>query len=473
MGGDVPESKDNNKRKILLTFTIILIIMLVTVVYVKLTEVKIKINGEETVTVDVLSEYQDLGAELTNADGNELVVKSNVDVSKIGEYTVEYTAVVNGRELKETRKVIVVDQKKPEIEILTKKEDQAEVTICPNGSVEDIEFKTVDEYDGDLTTETKVSEAGKKAVFEVEDKSGNSIIEKIPFKKIDEQAPTVSLKGSEIQTVAVGSTYEEMGIDVKDNCSKDLKEKVQVTGSVDANTIGNYEIVYTVADEAGNENTIKRTVEVIQPDPNHKVIYLTFDDGPREFTGEYLEMMKRQNVLATFFVICTDSRFDNLIKEAYDAGHSIGLHTCSHKYSEIYASEDAFFADLQKIDDKVFNITGERSKITRFPGGSSNMVSANHSKGIMTKLVDQVEAKGYTYFDWNIDSFDASGNQSVPVNVTMMENLSEDNPNIILLHDTKPNVADVEQFIKDAKSQGYTFLPLTENSPAYHHTVNN
>ena len=62
--------------------------------------------------------------------------------------------------------------------------------------------------------------------------------------------------------------------------------------------------------------------------------------------------------------------------------------------------------DLNKISDKVYNITGERSYIIRFPGGSSNIISKNYKNGIMSLLAKEVENKGYVYFGWNVGSSD-------------------------------------------------------------------
>ena len=119
-------------------------------------------------------------------------------------------------------------------------------------------------------------------------------------------------------------------------------------------------------------------------------IYLTFDDGPSlDITPKILDLLKKHNIKATFFVINRNSNTDYLIKRAYNEGHTIGLHTSSHNYSKIYANETAYFNDLANIENKVIKITGTSSKIIRFPGGSSNTVSRNYNKGIMTRLTKQ------------------------------------------------------------------------------------
>ena len=167
---------------------------------------------------------------------------------------------------------------------------------------------------------------------------------------------------------------------------------------------------------------------------------------------------------------------DDMIKRAFSEGHSIGLHTYTHDYATVYSSEDADFADLQKISDLVESITGTKSRIIRFPGGSSNTVSAKYVKGLMTTLTKAVRDKGYQYFDWNCDSTDASGN-NVPVE-KLVSNATSCTANHvdILMHDTDAKDTTVQalpQIIDYYRSQGYTFKGLTVDSVAAHHGVNN
>ena len=207
----------------------------------------------------------------------------------------------------------------------------------------------------------------------------------------------------------------------------------------------------------------------------NRVVYLTFDDGPSPRTSEILDILKKYNVKATFFVTNQNSQYDYLIKRAYDEGHTIGLHTSSHNYHEIYASEDAYFADLQAIQDKVYNITGYRSTIIRFPGGSSNTVS-RFNPGIMTKLTQLVEERGFYYHDWNVDSEDAAGaNEERQMNNVMTYSPKHEVVNL-LMHDSGNKYATVnslEAKIKYYLDNGYSIEPLTPSSPCVHHGVNN
>ncbi len=205
-----------------------------------------------------------------------------------------------------------------------------------------------------------------------------------------------------------------------------------------------------------------------------KVCYLTFDDGPTARTLEILKILKNYNVKATFFVINT-SNID-YIKQATTDGHTIGLHAYNHDYASIYKSTTAYFNDLQKISDKVYSVTGKRSTVIRFPGGSSNTTSIKHCAGIMTALTKQVVDKGYSYFDWNVDSMDAGGAGSSTAIINNVLKNSNGGPICVLMHDAAAKTSTVQalpKIIEGLKERGYTFEPLTDKVTGFHHGINN
>ena len=206
-----------------------------------------------------------------------------------------------------------------------------------------------------------------------------------------------------------------------------------------------------------------------------KVIYLTFDDGPSKHTEELLDILDRYQVKATFFVTNGYPEYADCISEAARRGHSIGIHCYSHWYEKIYASEDAYLADMKKMDDIVFEQTGKRTKLMRFPGGSSNKVSKQYNRGIMTRLEIIIEGMGYHYFDWNVDSMDAVGTtETDQVAQNVISVLEKKNVAVVLQHDSHGySVAAVEKIISWGLENGYVFLPLTEESPGFHHGIVN
>lgn len=218
------------------------------------------------------------------------------------------------------------------------------------------------------------------------------------------------------------------------------------------------------------------TSNLTAPNDGYKVCYLTFDDGPSDNTLKILDILKRANAKASFFVVGTSKL--SYIKRAKDEGHTIALHTNSHDFKTVYKSESDYFKDLNSISNKVENLIGEAPKIMRFPGGSSNTVSKKYCKGIMTKLTRQVQSKGYVYVDWNVDSGDASGNNIAASKlVSNIKANSKGKGDIcVLMHDTgakKTTVEALPQIISYLRSQGYKFEALTTDSPAFHHGVNN
>lgn len=203
-----------------------------------------------------------------------------------------------------------------------------------------------------------------------------------------------------------------------------------------------------------------------------RVIYLTFDDGPGKYTGQLLDVLDQYGVKATFFVVgCGET---DMIGEAYRRGHSIGIHSACHKFRTIYESEEAFLADVQEMSDIIFEQTGQRTSLIRFPGGSSNTVS-NFNPGIMTRLAQAVEEQGYRYFDWNVASGDAGKPiATAQVVKNVMSGVKKNRVSVVLQHDTRKfSVAAVEEILKWGLENGYTFLPLTEDSPAVHHHIRN
>ena len=213
---------------------------------------------------------------------------------------------------------------------------------------------------------------------------------------------------------------------------------------------------------------VKAQYEQLKADKKIKTVYLTFDDGPSAHTDQILEILKKNNIKATFFVIGIGKNYNDY-KKIIDHGHVLGLHTYSHEYKEVYASEESFFKDLYKIRDAVISTTGLDVKIRRFPGGSSN---AKASKALKTAIINRMTKEGYVYFDWNCDSTDASGN-NVPVEKLVKYGVCTTHPDInVLMHDTnakKTTVQALQQIIDGYRKAGYTFETLDVNSPKIQH----
>ena len=199
----------------------------------------------------------------------------------------------------------------------------------------------------------------------------------------------------------------------------------------------------------------------------HQNIYLTFDDGPSSYTGEILDILDEYGVKATFFVIGTeDEDLRAMYKEIYDRGHTLAMHSYTHKYSSLYESLDSFKAEIKKERKLLYKITGEEPWLFRFPGGSSNEVSNVD----MSELISWLNDEGITYFDWNVIGADATSQiyTSQDVVDSVMNDISKFHTAVVLLHDTNAKGATVEALddLLDLLIQrDADILPITKDTP--------
>ena len=207
--------------------------------------------------------------------------------------------------------------------------------------------------------------------------------------------------------------------------------------------------------------------------PEGAVVYLTFDDGPSAYTPRLLEILRKYNVKATFFVVNTGNV--DIIRDIVADGHAIGVHSTTHSYRDIYASDEAFFRDFETMHNIIYEKTGIQTTLMRFPGGSSNTVSATYCQGIMTRLAQKVTDYGLQYFDWNVNSLDAGGVQtSDEVFYHVSRGIANHRYSVVLQHDIYGYSVDaVEKIIQWGLEKGVTFLPLDPTSPTCHQRIAN
>lgn len=444
--------------------------------------------GDGTVTMEYGTAYTDAGAEAwlqgsaLPEEGQpitDIQVDNPLNTNRTGTYVITYSArcTVDGELITATtqRTVIVVDTQAPLIVL----SHDPEAFTYPGHPYKEEGYAALDGHDGDLTDQVQCTEENGVVTYRVADAAGNEATVKRTIVYSDPVAPEITLLGENPMTIKVGEGYVEPGYKANDACDGDLTEKVLAAGMVSKYAAGTYTISYTVTDEAGNVAIAERTV-IVKPasdggnvvQPNGKVIYLTFDDGPSQYTTKLLDILDKYGVKATFFVVNTP--YVHLVEDIVERGHAIGVHSATHDFKSIYASEDAFFADLTKMRDIIYKRTGVYTNLIRFPGGSSNTIS-KFNPGIMSRLTDAVEDMGYHYFDWNVDSDDAGGTRTKDGVVdNVIKGCKSRKISIVLQHDIKGySVNAVEEIIIWGLENGYTFLPLDESSPTAHHGINN
>lgn len=193
-----------------------------------------------------------------------------------------------------------------------------------------------------------------------------------------------------------------------------------------------------------------------------KIAYLTFDDGPnKNITPDVLDILKEQEVKATFFVIGKYvEEYPEIVKREYEEGHYIANHGYSHNNNELYKSEQDFIEEVKKTDNAIGKAIGHEnycSYVFRFPNG----FIAKQNKREKQKAAKLLEQMNYSYVDWNCLNHDSMKKYN---NMQLLENLKKSSKNkgtlVILMHDTK-DVSNSSLVLKDSiqylKSQGYTF----------------
>lgn len=216
---------------------------------------------------------------------------------------------------------------------------------------------------------------------------------------------------------------------------------------------------------------IHQQISVPETEPAHRV-YLTFDDGPSVYTKDILDILAAYEVKATFFVVGKEgAENEEMMKRIVEEGHSLGMHSYSHVYNDIYKSVENFATDLDKIKSHIFEVTGVDCRIYRFPGGSSNKVSDMS----MRELGAYLHSRGIEYYDWNISGKDAT--QTLQDADTIVRNsttgIEKREVSVILLHDAQDKPTTVEalpEIIENILAMPDTvLLPITEETEPVQH----
>ncbi len=437
-------------------------------------ETQLTLLGDEEVTLEYGEDFRDPGATAVFGGDRFLLhflrprvsVLGEVNTREVGDYTLRYSAAVLWFTDSRTRTVRVRDTVAP---VITLTETPGNLTI-PGTPYEEEGYSAVDNADGDLTAQVERREEGGVVYYRVEDRSGNVASVQRQIAYLDPTPPEITLLGGERITLQYGAEYEEPGYVAVDDVDGDITDRVSISGTVDTQVPGSYELRYSVEDNRSNRAEAVRIVTV--PSEPVGTVYLTFDDGPSKYTETLLEILDRYNVKVTFFVV--NYGYNDVIGKEYAAGHSIGVHSATHDYYSIYASEEAYFDDLQKMNDIIYAQTGAYSELIRFPGGSSNTIS-DFNPGIMTRLAEAVVERGYQYFDWNVSSEDAAGaTEPEEVFQNVIDGIQGRKNSVVLMHDSKSyTVEAVESIVVWCQENGYSLCPLTKDSPASHHKISN
>ena len=254
--------------------------------------------------------------------------------------------------------------------------------------------------------------------------------------------------------------------DSLDNVSNELSEyKNKESEEVDI-----VSVLSDIYEEKPKTKVVYKTISDKEAYPDKQRIYLTFDDGPSNYTDEILDILNEYNVKASFFVLAKENNDDKYLR-ILNEGHTLGIHSYSHVYNDIYSDSDSFAKDVESVYNFISDVTDNKPLFYRFPGGSSNTVF----KGDKRELFEILSRYDLTYYDWNVASNDSTygGLNKYQIAQNVINSVAGKEDAVILLHDANDKHSSVEALsiiIETLQSkEDVIFLPITENSEIIQH----
>lgn len=257
----------------------------------------------------------------------------------------------------------------------------------------------------------------------------------------------------------------------------ELMESHSVVADNNSSTDGALSDGETTSSTEEQSSTDEITTEIptetttVEPLPDGKYAYLTFDDGPSANTEAILDVLDQYGVKATFFVNGhTGSTMEARYKAIVDRGHALGIHTYTHKYDSVYGGIESFANEVESLRKYLYDITGVDVRLFRFPGGSSNTIVDD-----ITPYIQWINDNGYSYHDWNCSSGDAESKKPTAQQIidNCMVQVDQGYRNlVILMHDTKSKDTTVEalpMLIEKLLENGYEIRAIDERSVPVHH----
>lgn len=236
------------------------------------------------------------------------------------------------------------------------------------------------------------------------------------------------------------------------------------------------ETYLATGDEITGEELVIEDVTYPLPDSEHypdkRRVYLTFDDGPSKYTDDILDILAEYDVKATFFVVAKEG-YEEQYKRIVEEGHTLAIHSYSHKYSTIYETPAAFKEDVNQISDFLYEITGVRCEFYRFPGGSSNTLVKFDKQELFTIL----QQESLSYYDWNVTSNDAGSVtlSAETIKKNVLNGLEGKNDGIVLMHDAADKYTTVEALPlilnELTTDEDCVVLPITQGTKRVCHVV--
>ena len=185
-----------------------------------------------------------------------------------------------------------------------------------------------------------------------------------------------------------------------------------------------------------------------------KVAYITIDDGPSKYTNDILDILEKNDVKATFFMIDGNmKKHQEEVNRIVSEGHGAGFHSVSHDKDKIYESPDVTVGEFDTCNNTLNEITGSSSKLIRLPYGSKPYMP----EGSYDKLLES----GYLIWDWNVDTLDWKATTDQIVSNVLYYGRQHDEL-VLLIHEKEQTVEALDNIIMVLKERGYKILPISE-----------
>ena len=292
----------------------------------------------------------------------------------------------------------------------------------------------------------------------------------------EEPAARIELEGEAELDWLCGVPYAEPGYTAYSAAGEDVTASVRVEGEPVVWRVGDYVVRYLLTDGTGACVSAQRTVHVIPqtlPEtvmPPKGTICLTFDDGPCEDTAEVLDILKKYDIHAAFFIIGNRTRYLDLLPRIVEEGHTLGIHCYDHQsYGMLYRDEEHYFTDLMRVQEIIYEKTGDYAHTVRFPGGAW---TASYLYGTLPggsrQLYAMLADMGIREYDWNVQPESEEKTVEGTI-VSFTHPASRYEYAVVLQHDARRfSVRALEQMIQWALDEGYTFARLDETFPEIH-----
>lgn len=249
------------------------------------------------------------------------------------------------------------------------------------------------------------------------------------------------------------SMISELSIDDKQYDVESIDKEISIYNNLDSSIKDMYDEYYT------NISLLENKIN--NGESNVKIAYFTFDDGPYDLTDKVLDLLKTNNIRATFFVLGKDGVNDKYLR-IVNEGHTLANHTYYHSLGNgLYDSVDSFISQVKKLEDYLYDITGYRTTIVRFPGGSPTAGSNKDA------IVNKLHEMGYNYVDWTSETGDGSSKKLAEKDTWAwyQDTTRDKNIIVLLMHDYNyQTYSNLQRIIDDLKNRGFIFLPLHNKS---------